>query len=320
MKVEYLGVNALNSDSGICDAARVSFDARAENFSEEKNEKLIRYLHAHNHWSPFGHAREAFILRMSGGAWLRFFSKSNLTGFSWESELDCYSARVLNGSLWAWWQNLKFLPTNIREGIGANLQKKYPLCKFLKEPVETKGDWIGVEEPAFLDARLDDCGVQTTYVSFRIKAPLFVARQLVKHQRHLCWNEESRRYISGEPSFWKPDVWRARPENKKQGSTGVIDQQLAASEEFRQSTLDAQLAYVSLLNLDVAPEMARSVLPLASNTSWMWTGSIDAFSRVVAERTAPDAQAETAEIGSLIKHYLQTDLLTKNVFLSRISQ
>ena len=42
---------------------------------------------------------------------------------------------------------------------------------------------------------------------FRIKAPVFVARQLMKHQVGLVWNEVSRRYIKTEPEFWKPDYW-----------------------------------------------------------------------------------------------------------------
>ena len=55
-------------------------------------------------------------------------------------------------------------------------------------------------------------------LQFRIKAPIFVARQLVKHQVGLSWNEISRRYVDYEPDFYDPDIWRARHEDKKQGS------------------------------------------------------------------------------------------------------
>ena len=54
------------------------------------------------------------------------------------------------------------------------------------------------------------------FASFHIKAPVFVARQLVKH-KFLRWNEISRRYVDNEPEFYVPDVWRGRSEAKKQG-------------------------------------------------------------------------------------------------------
>lgn len=61
-----------------------------------------------------------------------------------------------------------------------------------------------------------------TSISFRVKAPIFVARQLVKHQVGLVWNEVSRRYVDDEPEFYFPEVWRGRPVNAKQGSSGEI--------------------------------------------------------------------------------------------------
>jgi thymidylate synthase (FAD) len=59
------------------------------------------------------------------------------------------------------------------------------------------------------------------FASFHVKAPIFVARQLVKH-KFLRWNEVSRRYVDDEPEFYVPDVWRGRSADKKQGSDGEI--------------------------------------------------------------------------------------------------
>ena len=56
-------------------------------------------------------------------------------------------------------------------------------------------------------------------LSYHIKAPIFVARQLVKHQVGLVWNEVSRRYVEDEPEFYEPEKWRGRPTDKKQGSS-----------------------------------------------------------------------------------------------------
>lgn len=58
-----------------------------------------------------------------------------------------------------------------------------------------------------------------TTVSLRLKAPIFVARQLGKHQVGLVWNEVSRRYVDSEPEFYEPERWRMRAENVKQGSS-----------------------------------------------------------------------------------------------------
>ena len=55
------------------------------------------------------------------------------------------------------------------------------------------------------------------FASFHVKAPVFVARQLVKH-KFLRWNEISRRYVDDDPEFYTPDVWRGRAEDVKQGS------------------------------------------------------------------------------------------------------
>lgn len=133
------------------------------------------------------------------------------------------------------------------------------------------------------------------FLSFRIKAPIFVARQLVKHQVGLCWNEVSRRYVDDEPEFWFPKVWRGKPVNAKQGSDGVLQEPV-----YHGFAEDALVEYKFLLELGVAPEQARMVLPLNTHTEWIWSGSLAAFSRVVKLRTDPHAQAETREIAEKI--------------------
>ena len=60
------------------------------------------------------------------------------------------------------------------------------------------------------------------FASFHVKAPIFVARQLVKH-KFLRWNEVSRRYVDEKPEFYEPETWRGRAKDKKQGSSGVLE-------------------------------------------------------------------------------------------------
>ena len=140
-------------------------------------------------------------------------------------------------------------------------------------------------------------------IQLRIKAPIFVARQLVKHQVGGVWNEVSRRYVDSEPEFWFPEVWRGRPVNAKQGSTGVLDS--------KQPDMDIDIythdivrktvqLYSDLLTTGVAPEQARMILPQNMMTEWIWTGSLMFFTRVCRERLAPGAQQETREVAEQI--------------------
>jgi thymidylate synthase (FAD) len=142
-----------------------------------------------------------------------------------------------------------------------------------------------------------------TSVQLRIKAPIFVARQLVKHQVGLVWNEVSRRYVDSEPEFWLPKVWRGRPEGSiKQGSSGVVThvQGVSIDHAARYATNQALITYNQMLNAGVAPEQARIILPQNMQTEWYWTGSLMFFCRVCRERLAPGAQQETREVAEQI--------------------
>jgi thymidylate synthase (FAD) len=137
------------------------------------------------------------------------------------------------------------------------------------------------------------------FLSFRIKAPIFVARQLVKHQVGLAWNEVSRRYVDDEPEFYFPDVWRGKPVNAKQGSDGEVDDP-TIRDDVEALLSEVALLYGGLLNIGVAPEQARMVLPQNTMTEWIWSGSLAAFARVCKLRLDPHAQAETREVAQLI--------------------
>ena len=135
-------------------------------------------------------------------------------------------------------------------------------------------------------------------MQFHIKAPVFVARQLVKHQIGLTWNEVSRRYVDTEVEFYEPTEWRLAAENKKQGSTEeTIKYNLAPAHRF------AKECYENMLNMGIAPEMARMVLPQSMMTEWYWSGTLYAFARVCNLRCKPDAQKETQNVGWGIDKY-----------------
>jgi len=136
------------------------------------------------------------------------------------------------------------------------------------------------------------------FLSFRIKAPIFVARQLVKHQVGLSWNEVSRRYVDEEPEFFFPETWRGKPVNAKQGSS---DQVVSVNNPHLQEDMSHMLAwYEGLIESGVAPEQARMVLPLNTMTEWLWSGSLMAFARVCNQRLDPHAQLECQEVAKMI--------------------
>lgn len=206
-KSEVTYINHMGDDLTICNAARVSFDKKSDwenvigpygTISEwvlsNKDEKLIKYLAKHNHWSPFAH----------------------------------------------------------------------------------------------------------TSIQLRVTAPIFVARQLVKHQVGGVWNEVSRRYVDDEPTFYFPDKWRKKAENVKQGSSDEEYNNIGLIKETYNELNILTALYDKLIITGLAPEQARMILPQNMMTSWYWTGSLMFFHRVYKQRTDSHAQLETQEVAKQI--------------------
>jgi len=139
------------------------------------------------------------------------------------------------------------------------------------------------------------------FASFHVRAPVFVARQLVKH-KFLRWNEVSRRYVSTAPEFYKPD-WREAAENKKQGSGGSMDksERKPVDNKYEQLTKGAARTYRRMLELGVCEEQARMVLPQSMMTEWYWSGSLDAFADMCHLRCLKDTQKESRDVAFLIE-------------------
>ena len=196
-------IDKMGSDLAVCDAARVSFDKNAHQYSAESNTSLIGYLAKHDHWSPFAHC----ILK------------------------------------------------------------------------------------------------------FRFRAPIFVARQFQKHVVGFAWNEVSRRYVSNDPWFFVPDVFRKRPANMKQGSVtdGAIpvegDVLTAYKDQIREHSKD----YKAMVKQDICPEQARMFMPQSMMTEWIWTGSLMAWARFVRLRADEHAQAECWPYAEAVQYYLSNN-------------
>jgi thymidylate synthase (FAD) len=155
-------------------------------------------------------------------------------------------------------------------------------------------------------------------VTFVCKAPIFVARQLVKHE-YMPWNEVSRRYVSDNIEFYRPDVWRGQASDKKQGSAGEVTEidisgpdygddgeeyyeygEAPPSEFSDYQNKTALDTYETLLKGGVCEEQARMVLPQSTMTEWYWTGTLGAIAKMCNLRCKPDTQYETRLIADQI--------------------
>lgn len=189
-------IDVMGDDNRVVDAARVSFSRDSCQYTTEQNQKLIRYLAKHNHWTPFAHVQ----------------------------------------------------------------------------------------------------------LTLHCKAPIFVARQMGKHQVGMVWNEVSRRYVNDDPEFYLPRELRLKADNVKQGSS---DQILDLADwryidcEFQ--TRECLHLYRNLLNAGVCAEQARMFLPQNMMTEWYWTGSLVAFARVCKLRLDPHTQKECRDLAEQIR-------------------
>ena len=142
-------------------------------------------------------------------------------------------------------------------------------------------------------------------LQFHIVAPVFVARQLVKHQVGLVWNEVSRRYVDSDPEFYTPDVWRGRVKDKKQGSDPNSSIENIFTSEYPHLMEHCKNLYIKMLDSNICPEQARMVLPQSMMTEWYWSGTLMAFSRICNLRCKPDTQKETREVAENINKLVE---------------
>jgi len=183
-------LNVFGDDKMIVETARVSFNKKADNYTEEQNAKLIKYLIEHKHTAPFRHPQ----------------------------------------------------------------------------------------------------------LQFRITCPLYIERQLFKHQIGLSANSISGRYVDFSDSYTTIKEWRKQSKSSKQGSEGVVEDQDTCKALEQTIINTCKQAYSKLLDLGVSKEQARTILPLNLNTTFIWTGSLLAFKHLFDLRLKPDAQQETREL------------------------
>lgn len=171
---------------------------------------------------------------------------------------------------------------------GYLLEKDKKLIKYLAK----NGHWTPFAHPQ---------------ISIRVTVPIFIANQLKRHQVGLAVNEVSRRYVDESPNLYIPEVWRNRPDASiKQGSganqTKEVNEEL--NSRYKKLLEQSLLLYEDMIQLNVAPEMARMVLPQSMYTSWVWTGSLSSFIRICKQRLDNHAQYEVQLVAQQIKNIL----------------
>ena len=143
--------------------------------------------------------------------------------------------------------------------------------------------------------------------TLRINCPIFVLRQLGKHQVGFSWSEVSRRYITSHPEYHLPSEWRTTAENVKQGSSSEIHKDSSKFAEDAYRLADSSLVYYEhLLEQGVCPEQARMVLPQSMYTTCVTTGTLLGWHHLYKLRTEEHTQLETQEYAKAIGKIMGT--------------
>lgn len=135
-------------------------------------------------------------------------------------------------------------------------------------------------------------------LQFRIKCPIYVERQLHKHQVGVSVNSVSGRYVDFSDSYYTIPYgeWRKQSKSSKQGSEGLVENQDRCNQIQSKIIKQARDSYDELLELGVSKEQARSILPLSLETEFIWTGTFLAFMHMCNLRLKEDTQKETRDV------------------------
>ena len=143
-------------------------------------------------------------------------------------------------------------------------------------------------------------------IQIRCKAPIFLARQLMKHQVGLSWNEISRRYVDSDIEFFEPEEWRSRPKDGiKQGSGDVSPDSQALMFHYKQLIKECLKYTDQFKKSDIAPEMIRMMYPQSMLTDWVWTGSLQAFYHVYRLRSGEGSQKEAQVFAKKLEEVIE---------------
>lgn len=285
------------TDLAVVNTARVSFSTEHKLFNEVKDVKLINYLHKHQHWTPFSHTIFYYKRTMPTVDYIKWTEKTNDCAFYRKqlsldnNQIVFYEAGSLHGYL------SHTADKTILDNIKSNCQHSFNAYKTQANTMlDVKSELVDHNEILTNAPEL----YHITYGLYNV--PIFVSRQWFKHTKGFTRNEVSRRYVKHEPSFLDIVELRAQSESLKQGS---LDKNInnfeiwkkAIETHYQQSTD----LYNKLLENSLCSEQARMILPQAMNTSFIETGTLDAYNRLLSLRCKSDTQKETRLLANKIK-------------------
>jgi len=319
-----------NDDDTVRDAARVSHAA----CSESASPTLINYLAKNDHFTPFGHARYGFEIKVDDRQMIDWLS-TRAPGWCISRALDP-SAYLLEGSLFNWLSAARSYYAGEAYDF-PNMQEVYfeGILRHLMENGCIDSVRAFLPEPVFdriaKAPRYPVYASPGTWLTLRIKAPVFILRQMMRSNHEIVYNEVSRRYVSDDPVFFVPTQWRRKPKKGiKQGSgegevrtfdIKEINEWIAERSCFP-FAIDLATAYLDwaqtaeelyklFIGSGVAPEMARMILPVTHYSEVWMTASPSALNRITGLRsnrgTNNHAQKEIEEVSRAIEHCIESE-------------
>tara|TARA_Y100000758_G_scaffold301469_1_gene267437 strand:+ start:701 stop:1693 length:993 start_codon:yes stop_codon:yes gene_type:complete len=304
------------SDLQVVNSARVSMGKQTIKLTD-KDTGLINYLAKHKHWTPFSHSQYLLERKMSVAKYLVWCAESVDEQFvrsivsmdlsSCDGNVHFYE----RGSLYAfikhdvltermWNQNVRSL---MAFKCKPHSVDKYLVNDWTHMLSTLNDDWWHKTD---LYATLGWVPEKLQVAQFRIRMPIFVARQWYKHQIGFTRNEVSRRYVATEPEFFIPHEWRLQAANVKQGSSREVHEYSSDMHGWvADATYGVQAKYNELIEEEsICPEQARSILPQSMYTEFVETASLDAYNRLIALRTDEHAQLEVQKYANSLKKHL----------------
>lgn len=289
-------------DALIATAARASFNRRADQYTDEQNEGLTRYLVRSNppHFAPLAHVR--LTLRLEH--WMIIYKR-----------LDAYNktgmieARQPGGvvdvshSLWGWYLLLrdKKVHFSIADSIITHLQLIAPVASKVLELDKYRAR--DMHESGYVQVSHAPVSYENDFVTLRIECPILIARQLFKHQVGFIYSEASGRYIEYTKAY-KPTALHSKPASRKQGAgapLGLVRKALANA-VMSVSHAVSYASYIVLHKLlGVAIEEARYTMPLSTATTFVVTASRADWQRVLDHRLDITAQTDIRVLAGLIE-------------------
>ena len=160
----------------------------------------------------------------------------------------------------------------------------------------------------YLAKHRHDTPFRHNFIQLRCSVPLFLARQLMKHQAGLTWNEESKRYVDDIPEIYYPDEWRERPEKSIKQGSGKRHKYTPRWSRFYEAHMHESLdMYRDMIRDGIAPEMARMVLPQSMMVNFIWSGNLLAFYHVWNLRSGSGAQEEAQLFAELLREAIEPE-------------